>query len=174
VDRTFRPRIPLAGEESVVGWRAVEARFRAQIVEAATGSRSRQRDQNPVVTEILRESVAVTPGSARVHTPVEYRDRSKHAPVPGGPEHLGLCHRGRQQGLPPTNPDRRTGLRYPVQVGSDEHEVSEPMPIAPHQSGRYAQTALLLREWEPAGHFGVAELLDDASAAHAGDVHAEH
>jgi hypothetical protein len=67
------------------GRRAVEARFRAQIVEALTadsGHRvaiSPSGIQNPVVTEILREFVAQIPGARRVDAPVEYRDGSRSA-----------------------------------------------------------------------------------------------
>lgn len=67
------------------GRRAVEARFRAQIVEALSAD-SRHRVaispsgiQNPVVTEMLREFVAQAPGAQRVDAPVEYRDGSRSA-----------------------------------------------------------------------------------------------
>lgn len=64
---------------------AVEARFRAQIEEAiaADGTHrtviSPSGIQNSVVTEILHEFVATTPGSTRVDAPVEYRDGSRSA-----------------------------------------------------------------------------------------------
>ena len=65
------------------GRRAVEARFRAQIIEALSAD-SRHRVaispsgiQNPVVTEILREFVAQAPAFSRVDALVEYRDGSR-------------------------------------------------------------------------------------------------
>lgn len=67
------------------GRAAVEARFRAQIVEALTAKSKRHRAispsgiQNAVVTEILREFVVATDGSLRIDTPVEYRDGSRAA-----------------------------------------------------------------------------------------------
>ena len=71
-----------AGNEK--GRRAVEARFRAQILEALAGGDRRAAIspsgiQNPVVTEILREFAEAMPGSRRVDAPVEYRDGSGSA-----------------------------------------------------------------------------------------------
>lgn len=67
------------------GRRAVEARLRAQIVEALHGETRTRRVispsgiQNPVVTEILREFVQEVDGEPPVHVDVEYRDGSRSA-----------------------------------------------------------------------------------------------
>lgn len=67
------------------GRRAVEARFRAQIVEALHGETRTRRVispsgiQNPVVTEILREFVQEVEDEPRVDVDVEYRDGSRSA-----------------------------------------------------------------------------------------------
>lgn len=72
-------------EEGVVGGRAVEARFRAQIAEALSYGTARRVPISPsginnaVVTEILREFVVAEPGATRVDAPVEYRDGSRSA-----------------------------------------------------------------------------------------------
>ena len=76
------PRWDSGGEH---GRRAVEARFRAQIAEALSGTAARRTPvspsgiQNPVVTEILREFAEQIPGTSRVDVPVEYRDGSRSA-----------------------------------------------------------------------------------------------
>ncbi len=67
------------------GRRAVEARFRAQIVEALRGETRTRRVispsgiQNPVVTEILREFAQEVDSEPRVDVDVEYRDGSRSA-----------------------------------------------------------------------------------------------
>ena len=70
----------------VRGRKAVEERFRAQIIEALhaddlgnAGAISPSGVQNRVVTEILREFVASTHESGPTSVPVEYRDGSKSA-----------------------------------------------------------------------------------------------
>jgi hypothetical protein len=76
------PRWDSGGEH---GRRAVEARFRAQIAEALSGTVARHTPvlpsgiQNPVVTETLREFAEQIPGTSRVDVPVEYRDGSRSA-----------------------------------------------------------------------------------------------
>jgi hypothetical protein len=68
-----------------LGRRAVEARFRAQIEEALSGTAARRAAispsgiQNPVVTEILREFAEQVSGTSRADVPVEYRDGSRAA-----------------------------------------------------------------------------------------------
>ncbi|HQZ33542.1 MAG TPA: hypothetical protein PK020_03905 [Ilumatobacteraceae bacterium] len=72
-------------EEGVIGNRAVEARFRAQIEDALNpditrrGAISPSGINNAIVTETLREFAAAAPGDARVDAMVEYRDGSKSA-----------------------------------------------------------------------------------------------
>jgi hypothetical protein len=67
------------------GRRAVEARFRAQIVDSLHGETRTRRVispsgiQNPVVTEILREFVQEVDGEPPVNVDVEYRDGSRSA-----------------------------------------------------------------------------------------------
>ncbi|WP_206487890.1 hypothetical protein [Rhodococcus sp. KRD162] len=74
-----------AADSGVFGGRAVEARFRAQIVEALNPGTDRRVPISPsginhaIVTEILREFVASQPGSSKTNAPVEYRDGSKSA-----------------------------------------------------------------------------------------------
>jgi len=71
--------------DGVRGWKAVEARFRAQLTQAVTAAAddrvpiSPSGIQNSVVTETLREFTAQVPGCARVDVPVEYRDGSRSA-----------------------------------------------------------------------------------------------
>lgn len=82
---------PLRVDEPVSRWdsggqrgrKAVEARFRAQIVEALSETTARRTSispsgiQNPVVTEILREFVEQTHATSRMDVSVEYRDGSR-------------------------------------------------------------------------------------------------
>lgn len=67
------------------GRAAVQARFRAQILDALNPRPGRPAAispsgiQNSVVTEMLREFVTAVPGSTRADAPVEYRDGSRAA-----------------------------------------------------------------------------------------------
>lgn len=69
-------------DEGVVGSRAVEARFRAQLAEATSNLTRRvpfspSGVNNAVVAESLRDFTKAIPGSERVDAPVQYRDGSR-------------------------------------------------------------------------------------------------